>query len=147
MTNPNGIGACPDIQPMNTVDVPLPFVQYPFSLLYFNSNPVTVTNFNIEQLRLDECLNPFRMADTKDAEPISVFPNPASDVLTVGNLPEEATEIEITNALGQVVLKQSLLAESGTARLVIHALTDGIYYYRITIGEAEIISDKLMMAH
>jgi len=59
---------------------------------------------------------------------IVVYPNPATHSLNIKNLPENAS-INILNALGQVILQQSVTGSE--TQISIHTLTSGIYFLRV----------------
>ncbi|MBX7242207.1 MAG: T9SS type A sorting domain-containing protein [Bacteroidia bacterium] len=67
-------------------------------------------------------------------ESVKVYPNPASDVLTVEVILEGSATVLLFNALGQVVL-QSAVLESGKTQIHLRGIPDGIYFY-------EVIDDK-----
>ncbi|MBX7240320.1 MAG: T9SS type A sorting domain-containing protein [Bacteroidia bacterium] len=69
-----------------------------------------------------------------DIESVKVYPNPASDVLTVEVLPGNSAGLILRNALGQVVL-QSAVPESGKTQIPLKGIPDGVYFY-------EVIDDK-----
>ena len=59
---------------------------------------------------------------------ISVFPNPASDILNISST-ETISEIEIVNYLGQVVYRMEVNAENAVCNL--EGLANGVYVVRI----------------
>lgn len=60
---------------------------------------------------------------------IEVYPNPATDYLTIRNFTSENINIHITDILGQVVMTSSL--SSNENRLSISGLNDGIYFIKL----------------
>ncbi|MGI4759426.1 MAG: M1 family aminopeptidase [Janthinobacterium lividum] len=67
---------------------------------------------------------------------LTLFPNPASDYLTISGLAPAATTAEVLDATGRVVLRQALPAAAGRLRTV--ALAPGLYWLRLLgpAGEA-----------
>jgi hypothetical protein len=70
---------------------------------------------------------------------ISIYPNPASDVLTIeaSNVPGDVLNIEISNISGQVVMNSQLNDFNGYAKeqLDISELTKGVYFVKIFTNE------------
>lgn len=95
--------------------------------IYFDTNPAIVTNtFNVEFTAA------MGLSDISDRD-FSVYPNPASDTVTVllqqnGQLLENVT---IYDVVGKKVLSKSGL-ETTQAQLPIHHLSKGIYMMEIT---------------
>lgn len=75
---------------------------------------------------------------------IKIYPNPAKSFLQV-EVPERSavTEIQLTNAVGQVIASQKPVA--GQARLNVSNLSNGIYFVRITNAEGSIIKKVSVM--
>jgi hypothetical protein len=78
---------------------------------------------------------------------IKLYPNPAIDVLNIEfsttlELTEQPIIIEITNALGQVVLNETSIAQS--IKLKTHNLQNGLYYLSIKTKD-ETVTRKIMI--
>jgi hypothetical protein len=75
---------------------------------------------------------PLGMANVNFTEPVSVYPNPTSDILFLSGVAAQS-EFVLTNSLGQIVLTQTL---SGTAiqPIDLGGLAEGVYYYT-TVSE------------
>ena len=59
---------------------------------------------------------------------ISIFPNPANDILNITSS-EPISEIEIVNALGQIVKRMEVNADNAVCD--VEDLTSGVYVVRI----------------
>ena len=59
---------------------------------------------------------------------ISIFPNPANDILNITSS-EQISEIEIVNALGQVVKRMEVNTDNVVCN--VEDLTSGVYVVRI----------------
>lgn len=82
------------------------------------------------------------IADREAAAAVAVYPNPASNLLTVICETEGAT-IELYDLIGQLVLKAELSAQTS---LDVSELKSGTYFYKITEQQRLIKTDKLMIA-
>lgn len=63
---------------------------------------------------------------------ISIYPNPANDFVSIAvpaNVASATTSVEITDALGKLVMKESINTEVTTLR--IRDLEDGVYFFRV----------------
>ena len=71
---------------------------------------------------------------------ISIFPNPASEVLYLqANVPFEEANLTVTNLLGTKVIQQQIdLSSSPELKLDISFLLPGIYYVNISDGLSSI---------
>jgi hypothetical protein len=70
-----------------------------------------------------------------------IYPNPTSGILNVEVETDvlEATTIEITNALGQVVLAPSPLERAGVRSFNISNFSNGIYFVKVITGNTQTI--------
>jgi hypothetical protein len=149
MTNTIGMGQCPDVPPMNTVPACLQTTVWNLRVPFLNINPVNVFWFPVGCNPYNECLNPFRQGSGQDEVPDSkgamVFPNPASRDVSVMYTVAVADKpvLEVTNMLGEVVLKQNLSATEKTARVDVSALAPGVYFFRVMNGDAELTNEKV----
>jgi hypothetical protein len=62
---------------------------------------------------------------------VSVYPNPAHDVVTVQYSGLQQAAFEISDVAGRVLLRQPLPGQSGTVPVAIGKLVAGIYEYRV----------------
>jgi hypothetical protein len=75
---------------------------------------------------------------------IDIFPNPAQSIIHVESKGIGVkAEIQLLNSLGEIMLQQGITNSNISVNL--QTLTDGIYFYRILIGEKIIKSDKLII--
>ena len=77
------------------------------------------------------------MSETKDSE-LFIYPNPAKEKVTIEGI--EATEVEVYNALGQLVKTVRDANEISVA-----GLADGVYLLRISDKEGRIFMEKVMV--
>ena len=77
------------------------------------------------------------MAET-EASRVEVYPNPASETLRIDGL--EAAEIQVYNALGQLVK-----VVRGTNEVNVSGLPEGLYLLRITDAEGKVYTNKIMI--
>ncbi|KAA9339743.1 T9SS type A sorting domain-containing protein [Hymenobacter busanensis] len=74
-------------------------------------------------------------AAAQRTERIQVYPNPAHAVLTLSSLPAPSVQAEVTDAIGRVVLRQTLTGT--TPQLNVASLRAGLYQLRLlTNGQA-----------
>jgi hypothetical protein len=66
-------------------------------------------------------------------EEITVFPNPAKDLIFIKNIQNEGN-FELHDALGRIVFEQSLQSAESTP-IDVHFFQRGIYYLRIRTGQ------------
>ncbi|MGB3948262.1 MAG: T9SS type A sorting domain-containing protein [Bacteroidia bacterium] len=84
---------------------------------------------------------------SEDSSAIMVYPNPASNQLTI-TYQLEATDIgsiEIYNLIGAKVLTQILDASANEKTINITSLNDGVYIYKCAINGIIVKSDKLLI--
>ena len=75
---------------------------------------------------------------------VNVYPNPANDILNISlGILNENTEIKIVNALGELVLNETLTTQHSSLKT--HHLQNGIYFYTILVGENNIKTDKIVI--
>ncbi|MBA3662702.1 MAG: N-acetylmuramoyl-L-alanine amidase [Bacteroidetes bacterium] len=109
--------------------------------LHFKSDPFTnnsgwTANWN--------CLSTTGISEATEATSVEVYPNPTSGKFTVKNskfnaLSLMAIGIEVTDILGQKIIPQTFIHESGTWSIDISNQPDGIYFLRF--GEEYRISN------
>ena len=96
-------------------------------LLLDNANGGVVVNANYKKLTNVVDL------DENDLLEASVFPNPARDFFTVELVENADFELELVNAMGQVVLKQSY-TDRNSAYISTGDLASGMYILNVTSG-------------
>lgn len=79
--------------------------------------------------------------EEQEAFQLSVYPNPVTDVLTLSDT-QDAVRVEVVNALGQVVLSESITAAQH--RIDLSVLTGGSYLVR-TMGCNGTVRNALVM--
>lgn len=82
------------------------------------------------------------LKDVVDFTAVSVYPNPASDVVVV-NSKNTIKNIEVYNTLGQVVLSQE--ANTNNISLDITNLTQGNYFVKVTTADNVITTQKVVV--
>jgi PKD repeat protein len=74
------------------------------------------------------------------SDAVSIYPNPASDVLTINvdNVIGDELTIELSNIAGQVVITRSLSEFNGSAKedIDVNDLTEGVYFVKVYTNEA-----------
>lgn len=73
---------------------------------------------------------------------IGVYPNPATDFITVTNLPSDA-KIELADSYGRVVF-QKFTAES-TCKIDVSKVITGFYYVRISTDAQNVVTKKIVI--
>jgi hypothetical protein len=71
----------------------------------------------------------YNIIENGEFEDILIYPNPASNFLTISNFKESGT-FELYNALGQIILSYSLNNKQ-VQKIIIPKLSNGIYSYKI----------------
>lgn len=79
-----------------------------------------------------------QMAD----RPVRVFPNPATDEITISGVPVQ--QVSLYTAMGQQVLSRSFVSDA-TVSLDLQGLAPGIYFVRILTLEGAVLTDKIMV--
>lgn len=83
--------------------------------------------------------------ETIEALGIDIFPNPATDVLTIQSDLSSTMEVEILNSFGQIVLAESLL--ESTNAVDISQLASGIYFVKVLVdgkvGVLKVVIERL----
>ena len=76
---------------------------------------------------------------------ISIYPNPASDHVNIAitsYLSSNHTVVEVTDALGKVVMKEALNTELTTIRL--NKLPEGIYFFKVITNNQAVKVGKVV---
>jgi len=73
---------------------------------------------------------------------LQIFPNPASEKISIIGIPEGCTTIEVLDALGRSVLKTLLHSGKYSCNVDIHNLPNGQYFLRAS-GTGEVLSSFL----
>lgn len=77
---------------------------------------------------------------------VSVYPNPASDILTLSyQLPSENARIIFYTLTGQKAIEVELQGRNGTHQLSLTQLPAGIYVYSLEIEGEKAVKDKLVI--
>jgi len=74
---------------------------------------------------------------------VIVYPNPASSQLTF-NCSETITQLQIEDVLGQPLLQKSFNDEMQRQIVDVSTLPQGIYFYRLTSSNSEIVTGKFV---
>ncbi len=81
----------------------------------------------------------------QETEGLTLFPNPASDVLYV-NVPSswynEGFAIEVTDLTGRVIMSSNMSASSGTFSLDVSSIAAGAYFIRATNAKGQVLSSR-----
>ena len=81
-------------------------------------------------------------------QPVSLFPNPATNQITIVGLPAQGEEltIEVFNALSELVQKEEAAENFENLKIVdVSGLRNGIYYCRVRYGQSIILNEKLVL--
>lgn len=101
---------------------------------------VMTTCENGQTSELSECARPVSIANIDNAISFSVYPNPATEVVTVATS-QKAQKVEILNYLGQVIFAQAV--QDNTFTLNVANYANGVYFIRLT-GEDGVSTQKLV---
>lgn len=101
---------------------------------------VVTTCENGEVSEPSECASPRSIANIDNAISFSVYPNPATEVVTVATS-QKAQKVEILNYLGQVIFAQAV--QDNTFTLNVANYANGVYFIRLT-GEDGVSTQKLV---
>jgi uncharacterized repeat protein (TIGR01451 family) len=86
--------------------------------IYFDDNPVVMTNSAQNQIPIPQGVKPLTQ------EGLSAYPNPVHDVLTI-KASDSYQSAQVMNTMGQVVMEKNL---SGKTTMNVSALANGVYY-------------------
>lgn len=92
--------------------------------IYFDGNPVVLTNDAYVTLPVPEGVD-----NTPLANSVKVYPNPAGERINIVVSQPGWEHASLSNALGQVVLRQTL--QAGNNKLGVATLPAGIYYLQV----------------
>jgi hypothetical protein len=73
---------------------------------------------------------------------IKLYPNPATNIITVAYNEKIDGELQITNNIGQVILQTQLGADNTKVQITLKNVAVGLYYYKIQFGE-KVVNGKL----
>ena len=104
------------------------------TILASGNENVTASMAGYSFTRRLNLINPV-IVEEQEFYDIKMFPNPASDIMNITSS-ETISEIEIVNALGQMVLRTEVNADKAVCD--VEGLTNGIYVVRIQVLGAEI---------
>jgi hypothetical protein len=147
MMNNIGFGMCPDNPPVNAYPLCPVDVVYNIQNPYFVNTPVSMFEFRVRQVFLNECTNPFRVGEDNSSgnTGATVFPNPANKTVSVMyNVPEsDEPVLQVTNMLGEIVLTKPLSSSGKTADVDVSGLAPGMYFFRVHSGDIELANEKI----
>ncbi len=103
--------------------------------IYFDGNPVVLTNYAYSRIQSSA-----GVPGAGSAESIKMFPNPATDAITVRVSTDGWNEAVLSNALGQVMLQQALTRGENILRVA--GMPAGIYYLQAK-GSAGTLTQKI----
>ena len=75
------------------------------------------------------------MSETQDSE-LFIYPNPTKEKVTIEGI--EATEVEVYNALGQLVK-----SERNSNEISVEGLAEGVYLVRIMDADGKVYTNKI----
>jgi uncharacterized repeat protein (TIGR01451 family) len=94
--------------------------------IYFDINPVVMTNVVEDIIGSPESVPVIGGGNNNSKDKVIIFPNPASDELTLKTTPNAYTSFTIINTLGQLVMEQEI---TGTQTVInVKSLPSGVYY-------------------
>ena len=82
--------------------------------------------------------------DAKDAGNISVYPNPANDLINI-NSDVLIRSVEVSNFIGQLIYSESAI-ERKSVRMNVSSFVSGIYFMKITTEKGSLIM-KIIVIH
>ena len=73
--------------------------------------------------------------------PMKIFPNPASDFLTIqsGQATPGTMKIEISDLKGDIVMHENLSVTGNSSKLDVSGLSHGVYFMRVTSGNETLV--------
>jgi hypothetical protein len=71
------------------------------------------------------------LSDNDSESKLLIFPNPCSDVLRIGNIPQNSTAIAICDMTGKNILKQHLSNHQTSATIDIRSIAAGEYIVNV----------------
>jgi uncharacterized repeat protein (TIGR01451 family) len=95
--------------------------------IYFDVNPVVVTNQVVNKIHIPESVKVLNSAKA------ALYPNPVTDILSITTDAKAYNTVDITNTIGQLMMKQSL--KQNDTKINVKALPPGIYFANLK-GEA-----------
>jgi hypothetical protein len=133
-----------------TIVNPALFQESHLPVHYYSGNNGTPSGYVTAPITMNPttyCSN-IGIAEAYAAAPgVSIYPDPANDVITVAaELPYTSASVVIVNAFGQVV--RTVQTNSSTAlRIDVSGLAEGIYTLQLTTDAHEFRSEKFMIVH
>lgn len=85
--------------------------------------------------------------NTFDTNSVSIFPNPAKEIVTINLTNDNILSIELIDFTGKKVLIQEMNIETKTNTLDISSLANGIYFIKIKSDKNAVLSKKIMVMH
>ncbi len=111
-----------------TNSIPCESIRYPVRFILINCNVTSISESSMIS-------NTFK-----------IYPNPANDVITINydGLNETNSSIEITNTVGQIIMKQDVANET-LKNITISNLSNGIYFVLLKQNGKSIATKKLVI--
>ncbi|RQO32526.1 hypothetical protein DBR32_02690 [Taibaiella sp. KBW10] len=95
--------------------------------IYFDINPAVVTNTTINQIpQINELSGKTHIGTLSG---INIYPNPASNIVSVENGYKQSVSLDIVNTIGQVV--RTAHAQPGLSQINLKGLSSGTYFVYI----------------
>jgi hypothetical protein len=92
----------------------------------------SLSGWIIDSIRMVNYDCPGSVANVNNTfQPLNIFPNPATSMLTIQSPNEPINTIAITNILGQTVYSEQFAANSMEAEINVSNLSTGIYFVKI----------------
>ncbi|WP_035332852.1 leucine-rich repeat domain-containing protein [Dyadobacter crusticola] len=110
----------------------------PKNYTYSDQNPFSVTYYRLKQLDYNGDSEYSKIIMVKNEAQVSVYPNPASEYLTISGL-EREEDVLILSQTGKVVLKQKALS---TKPVNVKALPNGFYTLKVNNTTKRIVITK-----
>ena len=105
----------------------------------FNINYDNDYNLWLTKLSINTGIEPLQNGD-----PLDIYPNPASNQLTINSNQSLILEIQIKDVLGQTIINK-IFSNSFQKQIIdVGALPQGIYFYRVTESDSQVITGKFV---
>jgi hypothetical protein len=85
--------------------------------------------------------------NTFDTNSVSIYPNPAKEIVTINLTNDNIQSIELIDFTGKKVLIQEMNIETKTNTLDVSSLANGIYFIKIKSDKNAVLSKKIMVMH
>ena len=118
---------------------------YNCSAFTFDTTTISTGDMDFFVAKFNLASIPLKNADLDLSNGISLFPNPAKDVILIKSENQTSGEICLYNLMGQMVLKHSFI-NSNCVTLHAENLQSGIYICKISVGEKSVVK-KIIIVH